>query len=804
MGSKEVRNARGSYAQMPEVSGDIANLPNPSDVYNPAVGAAQYNLNRVLTSDPNKPPPGADYLSDFRDQGRDLINNAPGAQPTSQRPDLMGPAGPYQKPDTWGSMSLNDTGRTDRFADAGYDMLYGDQGRPELGGVQDYQKPADARYDYANRGGGNFDPNSVAGPSVSRIADSGLSLSGAAGTPSFKEALDAAKGFGGSTNVARENLPGPVGRENIQGSGFAGNELFTDPNSVASRGFNASLAANQGLANDDVTADTSAMDAAAIANQNAIFARAGLAGRNAAGARGFTSAEGTVAGGEMGTRIGEAALAASQDTQQRLLDAKLRTLGMRGENRRAGASGLTSLGGTASEAGARTAGLLQNENETDAEFRIRQREQDIGQNETAGGFGVTQRGQDIQNAQFGAGQGSQNLSGVASLINATGGQGTDYERMKNERARLGLDTGKANQEGELGGYNAQTGRMTAQGDIASQGRAADTAQFGAETTRGLGEEAGRRAAEAQGLDWNTLDANQRMELNRSANTRYQTDVTREGQRLDAAGNLMQTSGQQGFQERELEQNARQFAASLGKDYDALSAQERNDINTQANQRYQTDVAGELGRGEQTGENYRAQLAATANMYSTDVNRQSNEITQQRDQLNNAIQTGQLANDVLSGKQSGQQAANALVASGLFQDQNAALQFVIEMTRQEQNRWQTNRADDIGPGDVMDYYSNMSGAAAAAVATSDVNLKENFALVDGAEVLARIEKLAVSQWNFKGDNPGVRHIGPMAQDFHEAFPLNADDTHINLLDCNGVLLAAVKELAARVKALEARL
>jgi hypothetical protein len=43
---------------------------------------------------------------------------------------------------------------------------------------------------------------------------------------------------------------------------------------------------------------------------------------------------------------------------------------------------------------------------------------------------------------------------------------------------------------------------------------------------------------------------------------------------------------------------------------------------------------------------------------------------------------------------------------------------------------------------------------------------------------------------------VRHIGPVAQDWHAAFPLNDDSTRINMSDFDGVNLAAAQAIEAR--------
>ena len=94
--------------------------------------------------------------------------------------------------------------------------------------------------------------------------------------------------------------------------------------------------------------------------------------------------------------------------------------------------------------------------------------------------------------------------------------------------------------------------------------------------------------------------------------------------------------------------------------------------------------------------------------------------------------------------------------------------------------------------------------------SDRNRKEAFTPVDGEDVLARIRHIPVREWRFIGAEAGVRHIGPMAQDWHAAFPLNDDPLGIDMSDFDGVNLAAVQALerrtaeqAARISDLEAR-
>jgi hypothetical protein len=87
-------------------------------------------------------------------------------------------------------------------------------------------------------------------------------------------------------------------------------------------------------------------------------------------------------------------------------------------------------------------------------------------------------------------------------------------------------------------------------------------------------------------------------------------------------------------------------------------------------------------------------------------------------------------------------------------------------------------------------------------SSDRDLKENFAPVDGQEVLAHLTDLPVTTWNYKAEDPSIRHIGPVAQDFYAAFGLGQDERHIASLDTGGVALAAIQALYEHSQALEA--
>jgi hypothetical protein len=97
------------------------------------------------------------------------------------------------------------------------------------------------------------------------------------------------------------------------------------------------------------------------------------------------------------------------------------------------------------------------------------------------------------------------------------------------------------------------------------------------------------------------------------------------------------------------------------------------------------------------------------------------------------------------------------------------------------------------------------------AVSDRQAKENFRSVDAQMLLARLSEIPVSTWNYKAQDPSIRHIGPMAQDFNALLEdLGGEgETYINSLDADGIALAAIQglyelgqEQAARIEALQA--
>lgn len=118
---------------------------------------------------------------------------------------------------------------------------------------------------------------------------------------------------------------------------------------------------------------------------------------------------------------------------------------------------------------------------------------------------------------------------------------------------------------------------------------------------------------------------------------------------------------------------------------------------------------------------------------------------------------------------------------------------------------SNNANSPGSGGVEMMRLNSGGLRVNGtfVSASDRNQKENFAAVDPQDVLQKVAALPISAWNYK-DDPGARHVGAMAQDFHAAFGVGFDDKHIATVDADGVALAAIQGLNQKLESQSAAL
>lgn len=71
-------------------------------------------------------------------------------------------------------------------------------------------------------------------------------------------------------------------------------------------------------------------------------------------------------------------------------------------------------------------------------------------------------------------------------------------------------------------------------------------------------------------------------------------------------------------------------------------------------------------------------------------------------------------------------------------------------------------------------------------------KTGFAAIDPIEILTRVVALPVTRWSYRGDQ-AVEHLGPVAEDFAQAFGLGDDPRYIGTVDADGVALASIQGL-----------
>lgn len=74
------------------------------------------------------------------------------------------------------------------------------------------------------------------------------------------------------------------------------------------------------------------------------------------------------------------------------------------------------------------------------------------------------------------------------------------------------------------------------------------------------------------------------------------------------------------------------------------------------------------------------------------------------------------------------------------------------------------------------------------------VKEDISPVNPEAILDKVVELPIATWSYQ-DDPGVPHLGPMAEDFFEVFGLGDSSSSIAALDSDGVALAAIQGLKA---------
>ncbi|MEM9597597.1 MAG: tail fiber domain-containing protein [Acidobacteriota bacterium] len=128
--------------------------------------------------------------------------------------------------------------------------------------------------------------------------------------------------------------------------------------------------------------------------------------------------------------------------------------------------------------------------------------------------------------------------------------------------------------------------------------------------------------------------------------------------------------------------------------------------------------------------------------------------------------------------------------------NGGSEFIVSLLGTTGNEFRLRGLDDpANPGRAI-----FQGEVYAASfnTTSDRNLKTDITPLDGSQVLDTLLELPVASWRFKEDPLGAIHLGPMAQDFFQAFGTGSSPVHLSPLDVGSVALAAIQGLHAKVE------
>jgi len=132
--------------------------------------------------------------------------------------------------------------------------------------------------------------------------------------------------------------------------------------------------------------------------------------------------------------------------------------------------------------------------------------------------------------------------------------------------------------------------------------------------------------------------------------------------------------------------------------------------------------------------------------------------------------------------------------------NSGIQLLFDRTDASSTDWQMSNFNSTFqisvPGAGTPQFSqNSNGNLTIAGTLTELSAREakqDFNTVDSLSVLQKVVDLPITTWAYKAD-PNVRHIGPMADDFHNAFKVGDTDKGIAVTDRTGVAFAAIQGL-----------
>jgi hypothetical protein len=104
-----------------------------------------------------------------------------------------------------------------------------------------------------------------------------------------------------------------------------------------------------------------------------------------------------------------------------------------------------------------------------------------------------------------------------------------------------------------------------------------------------------------------------------------------------------------------------------------------------------------------------------------------------------------------------------------------------------------------------YFTTIGGGLYNLAADDYATVPGGYSNIASGEFSFAAGQQAQAGWNYKTDRADRKHIGPMAQDFHDAFQLDGDDDkHISVVDEGGVALSAIQGLNQKLNEKEAEI
>ena len=145
--------------------------------------------------------------------------------------------------------------------------------------------------------------------------------------------------------------------------------------------------------------------------------------------------------------------------------------------------------------------------------------------------------------------------------------------------------------------------------------------------------------------------------------------------------------------------------------------------------------------------------------------------------------------------------------GASSDSTSTVSDEIMMLRADHGFYLTDTSETYTDAGSSTFLETSTGAYLSSGGTwtnsSDSTKKTNFVKIDPSDILAKLHSMPVTRWNYKKEDASIQHIGPMAQDFYNAFKLGNSDRAISTVDMDGVELAAIQALTDRNEQLEQR-